>query len=125
MRASCDALHCGRRPYLRDDWEAVRLDEALIAAPPIELWPEIVARVPVPEDIGEQGYMPAETAEEILQMLKEERQEMIKAAVTYGDEPDEGESPEAFQARMQELVERWKALGQESKTGHEEAAQDL
>jgi len=29
----------------------VRLDEALIAAPPIELWPEIVARVPIPEDI--------------------------------------------------------------------------
>ena len=75
--------------------------------------------------MGEQGYMPAETAEEILQMLKEERQEMIKAAVTYGDEPDESESPEAFQARMQELVERWKALSQESKTGHEEAAQDL
>ena len=51
MRASCDALHCGRRPYLHDDWEAVHLDEALIAASPIELWPEIVARVPVPEDV--------------------------------------------------------------------------
>lgn len=51
IRARCDALHCGRRPYLHDDWEAVRLDEALIAAPPIELWPDIVARVPIPEDI--------------------------------------------------------------------------
>jgi len=71
MRARCDALHCGRRPYLHDDWEAVCLDEALIAAPPIELWPEIVARVLVPEDIGEQGYMPAETAEEILHKHRE------------------------------------------------------
>jgi hypothetical protein len=51
MRARCDALHCGRRPYLHDDWEAVRLDEALIAAPSIELWPDIVAQVPVPEDV--------------------------------------------------------------------------
>jgi len=51
MRARCNALYCRRRPYLHDDWEAVRLDETLIAAPPIELWPEIVARVPVPEDI--------------------------------------------------------------------------
>ena len=51
MRARCDALHCGRRPYLHDDWEAVRLDEALIAAPSIELWPDIVAQVLVPEDV--------------------------------------------------------------------------
>jgi len=41
---------------LHDDWEAVRLDEALIAAPPIELWPQTVARVPIPEDV-EQGLI--------------------------------------------------------------------
>jgi hypothetical protein len=51
IRMSCDALHCGRRPYLHDDWEAIRLDEALIAAPPVELWPEVVTRVSVPQDI--------------------------------------------------------------------------
>jgi len=28
-----------------------------------------------------------------------------------------GQAPEAFQARMQELVERWKAIHQESKKG--------
>jgi hypothetical protein len=58
IRASCDALHCGWRPYLHDDWEAVRLDEALIAAPPIELWPEIVARVSIPEDVEQELVTP-------------------------------------------------------------------
>jgi predicted nucleotidyltransferase len=51
IRASCDALHCGGRPYLHDDFLAVRLPEPLIAEPPLELWPQIVARVPLPEDI--------------------------------------------------------------------------
>jgi hypothetical protein len=39
VRGSCDALHCGWRLYLHDDLETVRLDESLIIAPPIELWP--------------------------------------------------------------------------------------
>jgi predicted nucleotidyltransferase len=56
IRMSCDALHCGRRPYLHDDLEAVRLPKDLIAAPPIELWPQVVARVPLPEDV-EQGLI--------------------------------------------------------------------
>ncbi|UCC61622.1 MAG: hypothetical protein JSV36_12535 [Anaerolineae bacterium] len=51
IRQRCDALHCGRRPYLHDDWAAVRLPGSLVAAPPIELWPEVSARVPVPEDV--------------------------------------------------------------------------
>lgn len=56
IRMRCDALHCGRRPYLHDDFEAVQLDDNLIAAPAIELWPEIVARAPIPEDV-EQGLI--------------------------------------------------------------------
>jgi hypothetical protein len=51
IRASCDALHCGRRPFLHDDLEAIRLAKDLIAAPPIELWPQVVTRVPEPEDL--------------------------------------------------------------------------
>jgi len=50
-RAICDALHCGRRPYLRDDLDAVRVPPSLIAAPPIELWPQVVTRVTVPADV--------------------------------------------------------------------------
>jgi hypothetical protein len=56
IRMRCDALHCGRRPYLHDDLGAMRLPQALIAAPPIELWPEIVTRVPIPQDV-EQGLI--------------------------------------------------------------------
>ena len=53
IRASCDALHCGRRHYLHDDLEAIYLSKALIAAPALELWPEVVARVSIPEDVEE------------------------------------------------------------------------
>ena len=65
--------------------------------------------------MGEHNYMAAEAVADIVHTLKEDRQEMIETVVTYWDEPDEHESPEVFQARMQKLVERWKALPQESK----------
>jgi Uncharacterised protein family (UPF0158) len=58
IRISCDALHCGRRPYLHDDLETAHLAERLIAAPPIELWPQVVARVPVPEDVERALLLP-------------------------------------------------------------------
>jgi len=44
-------LHCGRRPYLYDDLNVIYLAKSLVAEPPIELWPNIVTRVPVPEDV--------------------------------------------------------------------------
>jgi hypothetical protein len=53
IRQSCDALHCGQRHYLHDDLRAITLDTAVIQAPPIELWPAIVARVEVPADVEE------------------------------------------------------------------------
>ena len=43
IRARCDAVHCGRRPHLHDDLETVTLTQNLIAAPPLEVWPEVVA----------------------------------------------------------------------------------
>jgi predicted nucleotidyltransferase len=58
IRASCDALHCGRRLYLHDDLATIRLAKSLVAAPPLELWPQIVARVPVPEDIEQELLAP-------------------------------------------------------------------
>jgi hypothetical protein len=60
--------------------------------------------------MGEQGYISAATAADALRMLKEERQVMIDAAVTYYDEPEEEQSPEAFLAQADELLERWKAV---------------
>ena len=63
------------------------------------------------------GYMAAETVTDIVHTLKEDRQEMIDTIVTCWDEPDERESPEPFQAPIQELVERWKAIHQEPEKG--------
>lgn len=51
IRASCDALHCGRRPHLHDDLGDVRLNPTLIARPPVELWPTVVRRSHVPRDV--------------------------------------------------------------------------
>ncbi len=56
IRMSCDALNCGRRQYLHDDLKVIRLAESVVAAPPIELWPQVVARLPLPEDV-EQGLI--------------------------------------------------------------------
>lgn len=66
--------------------------------------------------MGEHGYMAAEEADRVLEMLKEDRQLMIDTVVTY-DEPKEDQSPEAFRAHLQELVERWKSIHQESGKG--------
>ena len=49
-RVLCRAQHCGRRQHLNDDLRVVTLGPQLIAAPPIDLWPCIVRRVPVPAD---------------------------------------------------------------------------
>jgi len=58
IRMSCDALHCGRRHYLHDDLETIRLAKELIAAPPIVLWPQIIARVPIPADVEQELISP-------------------------------------------------------------------
>lgn len=50
-RVLCRARHCGAIPHLADDLDAVSLSAQLIATPPIELWPSVVARVAVPADV--------------------------------------------------------------------------
>ena len=52
-RAACRAQHCGLRPHLNDDLQLVTLSEDLLASPPIELWPKVIRRVVVPEDLEE------------------------------------------------------------------------
>ncbi|MFK5922148.1 MAG: UPF0158 family protein [Verrucomicrobiota bacterium] len=51
LRRGCKAQHCGRRQYLSDDFQLVTLDQALVKSPPIDLWPEVITRVDVPEDV--------------------------------------------------------------------------
>ena len=53
VRQSCDARHCGERPYLHDDLDAVSLDAALVAHPPLTLWPVIERRGHLPDDVEE------------------------------------------------------------------------
>jgi hypothetical protein len=50
-RVLCRARHCGLRDHLNDDLDVVTLSRALIAAPPVELWPQVVRRMPVPPDV--------------------------------------------------------------------------
>ncbi len=62
VRMRCDALHCGRRHYLHDDLKAIKLAPSVLAASPLELWPQVIARVPIPQDI-KQGLLIPLTSE--------------------------------------------------------------
>jgi len=53
IRLSCDARNCGLRSFLHDDLDAVCLDSHLITAPPLELWPKVIERSPLPSDVRE------------------------------------------------------------------------
>ncbi len=44
-------MACGKGTYLRDDSHEVTLSAALIAAPPLELWPALLARAVLPADV--------------------------------------------------------------------------
>jgi hypothetical protein len=60
-RVRCKALHCGRRQHLNDDLHILTLSPALIAAPPIDLWPRVVRRCVVPQDTEALLVRPLET----------------------------------------------------------------
>ena len=51
VRASCDALHCGRRPFLHDDLATIQLAADLVLQPPLELFPKVIRWVPLPADV--------------------------------------------------------------------------
>jgi hypothetical protein len=52
-RVACHAQHCGLRNHLNDDLHLVMLSKNLLASPPIELWPKVIRRLTVPEDLEE------------------------------------------------------------------------
>lgn len=54
IRVACDARHCGHRTFLHDDLDDVTLDQALVIAPPLELWPKVIRRVALPNDVEAQ-----------------------------------------------------------------------
>lgn len=49
-RVSCRGSSCGAGKYLCDDLRVVTLSPSLIAEPPLELWPQRVARSELPAD---------------------------------------------------------------------------
>lgn len=51
IRMACDAQHCGRRTYLHDDLDNLRISEELIANPPITVWPRVECDATVPADV--------------------------------------------------------------------------
>ncbi len=51
VRLRCDAQHCGQRPFLHDDLQAITLPWQTIAAPLLVLWPQVRAHGTVPEDV--------------------------------------------------------------------------
>jgi hypothetical protein len=51
IRQACDARHCGRRQYLHDDLDAIKLSPETINLPPLEVWPKVVPRGRVPLDV--------------------------------------------------------------------------
>jgi hypothetical protein len=53
VRQACDALHCGRRPFLHDDLTAIRLNSAVVQALPVTVWPIVERRVELPPDVEE------------------------------------------------------------------------
>ncbi|HOG45137.1 MAG TPA: UPF0158 family protein [Anaerolineae bacterium] len=53
IRMGCNAEHCGRRQYLHDDLRELHLATSLVLEPPLELWPRVAVRVPVPGDVQE------------------------------------------------------------------------
>ncbi len=50
-RVACRGRRCALGDYLKDDLHIVTLSRELIASPPVELWPQICRRVPVPADV--------------------------------------------------------------------------
>ena len=53
VRRSCDALHCGRRPYLHDDLDTITLNHTLVLSPPVTVWPSVQRRGRLPTDVEE------------------------------------------------------------------------
>jgi predicted nucleotidyltransferase len=52
IRRACDALHCGRRPFLHDDLATVTLEASTIAASRVQVWPRVDVQGPVPADVN-------------------------------------------------------------------------
>jgi hypothetical protein len=51
FRSTCDAWNCGVRHYLHDDFGDIRLNPRLVKEPPLEIWPAVIYRQCVADDL--------------------------------------------------------------------------
>jgi len=51
---ACNGKQCVEGTYIQDDFDEVCLSRDVVERPPIELWPQVVRRIPVPTDVEEQ-----------------------------------------------------------------------
>ena len=51
FRSTCDAWNCGVRHYLHDDFGDIRLKPRLVKEPPLEIWPAVIYRQKVADDL--------------------------------------------------------------------------
>lgn len=51
FRSTCDAWNCGVRQYLHDDFGDIRLKLRLVKEPPLEIWPTVIYRQKVADDL--------------------------------------------------------------------------
>ena len=50
-RVACRGHQCGRGTRICDDFDELNLDSALLSEPPLELWPAVVRRARIPQDV--------------------------------------------------------------------------
>ncbi len=65
-RVRCSGISCQPGNWLCDDFHVIRLDDELIAAPPVEVSPQIVVRVDLPSDVREVLLMQGQRAPSIM-----------------------------------------------------------
>lgn len=53
IRQSCDAQNCGKREYLHDDIQVIKLAKELIENPPLIIHPKVIRNIEIPEDVEE------------------------------------------------------------------------
>ena len=63
-RRACRAQHCGRTEHLNDDLHVVNLSMDMVHSPPVELWPRLVSRVNLPQDVQDVLLSPLATAQQ-------------------------------------------------------------
>jgi len=75
VRLRCHALHCGARPFLHDDLQIVKLSRLVTSSPPVDLWPKVVLRKEIPNDLR-QGLIEPLVKNERQRITRNERNRM-------------------------------------------------